>query len=226
MPNPLVFAALSLLAAYLYNKLRYKRFQQYAHISQLPPSLLLDHLNVFVQMNNDLGRPPLMFVDLRPINRPMVLIGSHDIAEQITKTSKIYPTSTPKSDLGYLEPVIGPTSILTLHGEEWKALRKKFNPGFAPQYLVTLLSCILDKTMSFIEHLDSFARTGGDFSLVLLGVNLTFDIIGVVVMVRTFTPNMQIRQARTSSSELTGSFLAPTPMTRQTDENEGEDGTI
>ncbi|OTA63681.1 cytochrome P450 [Hypoxylon sp. EC38] len=199
MPNPLVLAALLLLAAYLYNKLRYKRFQQYAGIPQLPPSLLLGHLkfmgdylaqgpadrhpdSVFIQMNNDLGRPPLMFVDLRPINRPMVLIRSHDIAEQITKASKLYPTSTPKSDLGYLEPVIGPTSILTLHGEKWKALRKRFNPGFAPHYLMTLLPCILDKTMSFIEHLDSFAKTGRDFPLVLLGVNLTFDIIGAVVM--------------------------------------------
>ncbi|KAI1391550.1 cytochrome P450 [Hypoxylon trugodes] len=199
MLNPLVLTALLLLAAYLYNRLRYKRFQQYASIPQLPPSLLLGHLkymgdylaqgpadrhpdSVFIQMNNDLGRPPLMLVDLRPINRPMVLIRSHDIAEQISKASKLYPTSTPKSDLGYLEPVIGPTSILTLHGERWKALRKRFSPGFAPQYLTTLLPCILDKTMTFIEHLDSFAKTGSDFQLVHLGVNLTFDIIGAVVV--------------------------------------------
>ncbi|XXH02119.1 hypothetical protein Hte_008487 [Hypoxylon texense] len=199
MPNSLVLAASLLLAAYLYTKLRYKRFQQYAGIPQLSPSLLLGHLkfmgdylaqgpadrhpdSVFIQMNNDLGRPPLMFVDLRPVNRPMVLIRSHEIAEQISKASTLYPTSTPKSDLGYLEPVIGPSSILTLHGEPWKALRKRYNPGFAPQYLMTLLPCILDKTMTFVEHLDGFARTGSDFQLVLLGVNLTFDIIGAVVM--------------------------------------------
>lgn len=135
-----------------------------------------------MQMNDDLGRPPLMFVDLRPVNRPMVLVRSHEIAEQISKASKLYTTSAPKADLRYLEPVIGPKSILALHGEEWKAVRKRFNPGFAPQYLMTLLPCILDKTMSFVDHLDSFARTGGDFALVPLGVNLTFDIIGAVVM--------------------------------------------
>ncbi|KAI1078699.1 cytochrome P450 [Whalleya microplaca] len=183
MLKPLILAAFSLLAVYLYNKLRYKRFQQYGDIPQLPSSLLLGHLklmgeslargpadrhpdSVFIQMNEDLGRPPLI----------------HEIAEQISKASRLFPTSTPKADLRYLEPVIGPTSILALHGEKWKALRKRFNPGFAPQYLMTLLPCILDKTTSFIEHLDSFVRTGSDFSLVPLGVNLTFDIIGAVVM--------------------------------------------
>ncbi|KAI1089121.1 cytochrome P450 [Rostrohypoxylon terebratum] len=199
MSNSLVLGASLLLVIYLYTKLRYARFRQYAGIPQLPPSLLLGHLkymgdylaqgpadrhpdSIFIQMNNDLGRPPLMLVDLRPVNRPMVLVRSHEIAEQISKASKLYPTSTPKSDMGYLEPVIGPTSILTLHGEPWKALRKRYNPGFAPQYLMTLLPCILDKTSSFIERLDGFAKTGGDFQLVLLGVNLTFDIIGAVVM--------------------------------------------
>lgn len=135
-----------------------------------------------MQMNKDLGRPPLVLVDLRPMSRPLVLVGNHEIAEQISKATKLYPTSAPKNDLAYMEPIIGPKSILTLHGEEWKTLRKGFNPGFAPQYLMTLLPCILDKTMSFSEHLDSFARTGDDFSLVSLGMNLTFDIIGMVVM--------------------------------------------
>ncbi|KAI1468961.1 cytochrome P450 [Daldinia caldariorum] len=199
MLKSLVFAAFSLLAAYLYNKLRYKRFRQYADIPQLPPSLLLGHLklmgeylargpadrhpdSVFTQMNDDLGRPPLMFVDFRPVNRPMVLVRSHEIAEQVSRSSKAFPTSTPKSPLPYLEPIIGPTSILASHGEEWKALRKRFSPGFAPQYLMTLLPCILDKTVGFTEHLDSFVKSGDDFSLVPLGVNLAFDIIGAIVM--------------------------------------------
>ncbi|KAI1656443.1 cytochrome P450 [Daldinia decipiens] len=199
MLKPLILAGLSLLVAYLYNKLRYKRFQQHAGIPQLPPSLLLGHLklmgeylargpadrhpdSVFIQMNEDLGRPPLMLVDLRPVNRPMVLVRSHEIAEQVSRASKIFPTSTPKANPRYLEPVIGPTSILASHGEEWKALRKRFSPGFAPRHLITMLPCILDKTISFVEHLDSFVRTGDDFSLVPFGVNLTFDIIGAVVM--------------------------------------------
>ena len=40
----LLLVAVPFLAAYLYNKIRFKRFKQYAHLPQLEPSLLLGHL--------------------------------------------------------------------------------------------------------------------------------------------------------------------------------------
>ncbi|KAI1352317.1 cytochrome P450 [Xylaria sp. FL0043] len=199
MLRPVLLTCLFILATYLYLKLRYKRFTQYASLPQLPPTLLLGHLKtmdeyirrgaadrhpdyIFSDMHEALGRPPLMFVDLRPINRPMVLITNHEIAEQVSRASELFPTSPPKSFLKYLEPLIGPTSILASHGDEWKVLRKRFSPGFAPKHLGTLLPCILDKTSLFISHLDHFARTEAEFPLVPLVVNLTFDIIGSVIM--------------------------------------------
>ncbi|KAI2467419.1 cytochrome P450 [Annulohypoxylon bovei var. microspora] len=199
MLKPILFAAVALLATYLYRKLSYKRFQQHGKLPQMPPSLLFGHLKtldslikrgeadrhpdvMFSEMHEALGRPPLMFVDLRPVNRPMVLVSSHEIAEQVSRPSKIFPTSLPKTDLSYLLHLTGPTSILLSHGDKWKALRKRYNPAFAPQHLMTLLPCILEKTSSFIQHLDALASTGEEFSLVSLAINLTFDIIGAVVM--------------------------------------------
>ncbi len=44
------------------------------------------------------------------------------------------------------------------------------------------LPIILDKTWLFLKYLDSYARTGDEFSLDRLTINLTFDIIGAVVM--------------------------------------------
>lgn len=41
-----MIAVISLLASYLYTKLRYKRFQQFADLPQLPASLLLGHLKL------------------------------------------------------------------------------------------------------------------------------------------------------------------------------------
>lgn len=137
---------------------------------------------MFSEMHESLGRPPLMFVDLRPVNRPMVLISSHEVADQISKGSPKFPTSIPKSDLSYMLHLTGPTSILHLHGDEWRALRKKYSPAFAPQHLITLLPCILDKIPKFVQHLDASAKTGKEFSLVTLATNLAFDIIGAVVM--------------------------------------------
>lgn len=60
-----------------------------------------------------MGRPPIMLVDLRPVNPPMVLVSDHSIAEQISKPSKLFPLSTPKSPTWtHMIPIIGTTSIL------------------------------------------------------------------------------------------------------------------
>lgn len=133
-------------------------------------------------MLETLGNPPLMFVDLRPVNRPMVLIRSHEIAEQVSKPSALFPYSVPKANLNYLNYVIGTTSILSAENDEWKHLRKRFNPGFAPQHLLTHLPAILDKTSRFIHHLDKLAASGDEAPLLPLLVNLTIDIIGAVSM--------------------------------------------
>ncbi|KAI1130289.1 cytochrome P450 [Nemania abortiva] len=199
MLGPILLTSLLVLATYLYMKLRFKRFSQYASFPQLPSNLLWGHLKtmdeymrrgeadshpdiIFSAMHEDLGRPPLMFIDFRPLNRPMALIANHEIAEQVSKASTLFPISAPKGSLKHFDHLIGPTSLIASYGDEWKMLRKRFNPGFAPQHLNTLLPCILDKTLPFISHLDRFARTQEEFLLVPLIINLTFDIIGSVVM--------------------------------------------
>ncbi|RLL95949.1 hypothetical protein CFD26_105886 [Aspergillus turcosus] len=107
----------------------------------------------------------------------------HEIAEQVARSSKQFPYSMPKTPtLQAYKYLMGPHSILTAEGEEWKSLRKRFNPGFAPQHLLTLLPRILDKTVPFFETLDRYAQSGEEFSLAETCTNLTFDIIGTVTM--------------------------------------------
>lgn len=138
---------------------------------------------IFSEMRDALGKPPLMLADLRPITYPMILISDYAIAEQVSKGTRAFPKSIPKSETekhpGYL---LGPKSILTEQGEEWSDLRRKFNPGFAPTHLLTLLPKILAPISKFLENLDSYAKTGQDFSLISLTSGLMFDIIGRVVM--------------------------------------------
>jgi cytochrome P450 len=47
---------------------------------------------------------------------------------------------------------------------------------------MSLLPCILDKTDIFVHHLDNLANSGKEFTLLKFAINLTFDIIGAVVM--------------------------------------------
>ncbi|KAI1840404.1 hypothetical protein JX266_013412 [Neoarthrinium moseri] len=136
---------------------------------------------VFAEMNKNLGKPPLI-VDLRPINSPMVLVTSHEIAELLAKPSSLFPTSAPKTSLDDFHHVIGTRSILAPVGENWKALRKIFNPGFSLQHLFTLLPAREGKTSLFRDHPERHARTENVFPIQPLVVNLTFDVIGAVVM--------------------------------------------
>ncbi|RWA13335.1 hypothetical protein EKO27_g1792 [Xylaria grammica] len=201
MPLSLIFSAAALLIAYFYATLRYKRFSQYAHFPQMPTSLVLGHLKTmdsfiragkpnghpdlaFQAINEALGRPPLMIMDLRPFGPAMVVVRSHEVAEQIAKTYKQFPYSLPKMPQAFdhMVHVTGPTSIIGANGEEWKQLRKRFNAGFAHQHLITLLPQILEKSFTFLDNLDRFAATGQSFPLVDLAGNLTFDIITSITM--------------------------------------------
>lgn len=47
---------------------------------------------------------------------------------------------------------------------------------------MSLLPCILDKAWRFLENVDRYARSGEEFALDELCVNLTFDIIGMFVL--------------------------------------------
>ncbi|KAI0024888.1 cytochrome P450 [Xylariomycetidae sp. FL0641] len=200
MLKPLILAVATAIASYLYLRLRYLRFQQYAHIPQLPNHLLWGHLKVFgefmargiqdrhpdkifEEMWISIGRPPVMLVDMRPVSPPMLLIPSHDLAEQVAKPSKLFPLSTPKSPTWtHMIPIVGETSILGKEGQDWKDLRKKYSTGFSTQHLWSLLPLILEKMKPFYAHLDHFAASGEAVSLETLISNLTIDVIGAAVM--------------------------------------------
>lgn len=124
-----------------------------------------------------------MFFDTRPAQHPLLLVTSHEIAEQVSKATKTQSYSVTKSPTiqGGFGQLVGKYSLLSENGESWKNLRKTFNPGFAPQHLLSLLPVVLQKTSTFIEKLDVLARSGVATELESYCTNVTFDIIGEVV---------------------------------------------
>jgi cytochrome P450 len=146
-------------------------------------------------MHRAAGSPPVLLFDMRPAFYPILVIFSHTVAEQITKPSKTFKYSVTKSPtMKALLPIVGPTSLITSHNEEWKQLRKRFNPGFAPTHLMTLIPAILSSTKRFLGRLDSFAKSGEVFSLDELCTSLTFDIIAAVVLDVDFKAQLPIDQ--------------------------------
>ncbi|KAJ4987846.1 cytochrome P450 52A11 [Stagonosporopsis vannaccii] len=195
-------AVLPILAYFLYYELHQYRFRRFAHVpTPLKLNLFLGHIGFmaagFKKFGNskvhpdyiiediwiENGRPEYMYLDFRPVQYPLLLVASHELAEQLTRVTKSHPYSVTKSPTvqGEFGALVGKHSILTASGESWKTLRKQFNTGFAPQHLLTMLPVIVDKTIIFIEKMDAVARSGVVTELDGLCVNCTFDIIGEVV---------------------------------------------
>ncbi|KAK7943953.1 uncharacterized protein PG986_013066 [Apiospora aurea] len=162
----LAVAALVLLGTYLYRKLYHKRFVALAHLPQHPSSLFWGHLRVFDEfMKRGVAdrHPDIIFSEMnRALGDPPLMIVDN---------WPIFPT----------------LAIIRSHevaeqNEEWKAVRRRFNPGFAPKHLMTLLPVLVDKAAPFVDTLDNYVRTGETFSLDEIATNLTFDVIGAVTM--------------------------------------------
>ncbi|CAH0026353.1 unnamed protein product [Clonostachys rhizophaga] len=195
-----ILTSVVITATYLYIKLSEKRLKQYAHLPQAKASLLWGHLKLFdeytkrgnhdrhpdaimAEIHKDIGSPPFFMLDMRPINPPTVVIANYELAEQLSRPSKGFPYSVHKAPTTVrMIPLIGSKAIFFHQNESWKGVRKRFNQGFAPAHLMTLLPGILEKTVPFLNHLDERARIGQPFRLSDLTTNLTFDIIGTVAM--------------------------------------------
>ena len=64
-------------------------------------------------MIEEAGNPPLLMMDVWPFQHPTVLIRSHDIAEQLTKPSKLFPHSVPKSPhIALVTELLGKDSMI------------------------------------------------------------------------------------------------------------------
>jgi cytochrome P450 len=75
-------------------------------------------------------------------------------AEQILQIDNL-----PKTKLA-VQHIIGKTSLVSIGGDNWKKLRKMFNPAFAPSHIETFIPVIVEESLIFIEKLNRVADTG------------------------------------------------------------------
>ncbi|KAK7748673.1 hypothetical protein SLS53_000694 [Cytospora paraplurivora] len=216
--GPVLWTVVALVIAYSIHTLRrwrYLRFEQFADLPQPgKPSFIWGHIKkladlarkkgdprrhfdlLIAEARSEAGNPPAILLDLRPLSDPMLVICDHEVAEQVSRPSARWSWSTPKSPtLKQIWHLTGNHSIITSEGDHWKGQRRKLNPGFAPQHLLTLLPVILDKTQIFLNRLDHYANTGEEFLLDELCVTLTFDVIGAVTMGKDFNAQLPGQQS-------------------------------
>jgi sterigmatocystin biosynthesis cytochrome P450 monooxygenase len=100
-----------------------------------------------------------------------VLMVDDLVAEKILHTDNL-----PKHLLTYdfMLPILGKTSLVTVHGDYWRKVRKMFNPAFSVSHLETLIPGIIEESMVFIDILESAAKSG---ETLLLGNRLPVFLI-------------------------------------------------
>jgi cytochrome P450 len=54
----------------------------------------------------------------------------------------------------HIAPITGADNLLLSGGATWKKQRAVFNPGFAPQHIMSQVSTIIDVTEDYVRALD------------------------------------------------------------------------
>ena len=120
----------------------------------------------------------MYMIDFAPYDTGLLVIADSAVAEQVVQPSSAYKYSLPKSDtMQSLVPLIGRESLILSEGEEWRALRKRFNRGFTPGHLHTLRPFVVDETKIYVQRLQEAAKTGEVIRMRDLAVDLSTDIV-------------------------------------------------
>jgi cytochrome P450 len=155
---------------------------------RLKPSLKRHPDYGFEEIWRELGEPGCFLVDLAPIeDRGFLIIAEPQYAEALVNSTKEFKYSIPKSSSYQpLKPVLGAESIITQEGAAWRAMRKRFNPGFQPSYIHSLTGSIVSRVEIFVERLQSLAESGITFKMADYAQDLTADIITQLTIAQDF----------------------------------------
>jgi cytochrome P450 len=91
----------------------------------------------------------------------MIVIQSHELAEQITKATPLFKYSVPKSATqDVLISVVGKKSMILLNDEPWKNIRKQFNAGLCTKQPGHLLAADHRQVQNFSRRTRCICEVG------------------------------------------------------------------
>ncbi|EPS35948.1 hypothetical protein H072_10593 [Dactylellina haptotyla CBS 200.50] len=175
------------------------RFRSDPDMPQPPHHWLLGHLLVMAEITKELPldvHPQVhlpfllekyglkdkgvMYLDLWPIGKPMIVVADPNLAHQ---AAQVHVLDKDNDALDFvLKPLSGPDNLVSASGQIWKFWRTIFNPGFAVQHLMTLVPGIVRDCETFVEIMEKRAKKGEVIDLEKHTTCLTVDIIGRVVL--------------------------------------------
>ncbi|KAI0397542.1 vera protein [Xylariaceae sp. FL0594] len=127
--------------------------------------------------------PPVVYLDIWPVEVPFVVVFDPAMAAQFTQTPS-FPKQS--SIVDFLEPLTGGQDIVCAEGAEWKTWRSRFNPGFSQRNLIAMLPELISEVSTFASQIAAKAGEGGKwgsmFQLEEKTTNLTFDVISMAAL--------------------------------------------
>ena len=124
------------------------------------------------------------YLDLWPFAPRMLMTMSPEMMHQYSQDHYLPKHSTVQE---FLDPIVGKHNLVSMEGSMWKQWRARFNPGFSAVQVMNLIPGIVDEVVVFRDLLRERASKGEMFQLEELGLNLSIDLIGRVVMDHRFS---------------------------------------
>ena len=113
-------------------------------------------------------------VEIPIIIGKLIVISDPDLAKLVFCT-KNYPKSF---FYKMLEPLLGPNSLAIMPtGPEWAGMRKAFNPGFAPDFLKSMVVTMANKLERFIHAIDKDIQNNQETNMLARSQTFTSDVI-------------------------------------------------
>ncbi|KAJ5879882.1 Cytochrome P450 [Penicillium solitum] len=132
---------------------------------------------------NEQQCPPVIYLDVWPIARPMAFSLQAYVSNQMEIGS-----SLPKSPMQgeFLNPISNGRDLNCMHGDEWHMWRSRFNPGFSRTNIRTWIPAIIEEVETFANVLRGLSGGDGQWGQVFpfeqISSNLAFDVTGRVVL--------------------------------------------
>jgi cytochrome P450 len=142
--------------------------------------------------------PHIIYLDIWPVqSAPIALIIDPAMCQEMV-AEKNFPRGITIKRLA--EPVIGQRNLTWFDGAEHRLWRSRLNPGFSMRNLHSYMGAMVDETEIFLENLKATTRPDGRwgsvFPLLPKTIDLTFDIIGKVVL------DLHLNEQRNGPTEL------------------------
>ena len=126
---------------------------------------------LFTELAKEHGFPGLYYLDLYPFAYPLLCITDASVAAQ----TDCFPRHHFATNM--IGGLLGPKSIFSREGAEWRAQYSWFAPAFSLQNLLTLVPGIVEETLVFREKISKLALTGERFSMNEVAMSLSIDVI-------------------------------------------------